>query len=45
MVATVILIDCLSKVEPVRIHCYIHLVKDVFHTAGKGIWIIEVFML
>jgi len=25
--------------------CYIHLVKDGFHTAERGIWIIDVFML
>jgi len=25
--------------------CYIHLVKDGFHTAGRGIWNIDVFML
>jgi len=25
--------------------CYIHLVKDGFHTAGSGIWILDVFML
>ena len=25
--------------------CYIHLVKDGVHTAGRGIWIIDVFML
>jgi len=25
--------------------CYIHLVKDGFHTAGRGICIIDVFML
>ena len=25
--------------------CYMHIVKDGFHTAGRGIWIIDVFML
>ena len=24
--------------------CYIHLVKDGFHTAGRVIWIIDVYM-
>ena len=36
----------LSQLRHFYVHvCYIHLVKDGFHTAGRGIWIIDVFML